>query len=73
MLKSSVQLFGFVFLLLGNFTYNEVVEWKCFGMNKNMRKYLNHQPTEEEEEIQNIVSLGNSNDVGKRFDEGDDE
>ena len=38
--SSLVQLFGFVFLILGNLTYNEILEWKCFGLNKNLKKYL---------------------------------
>jgi hypothetical protein len=39
--KSSIQAGGFVFLVLGNFTYNEVIEWKLFGINKDMSKYRN--------------------------------
>ena len=29
--SSSVQLIGFVFLILGNFTYNEIIKWKFLG------------------------------------------
>lgn len=32
---------GFVFLILGNFTYNEILEIKMFGLNKMMSKYQN--------------------------------
>ena len=41
--KSSIQAGGFVFLVLGNFTYNEVIEWKCFNINKDMSKYRNQK------------------------------
>lgn len=34
-----IQFFGFVCLLLGNFIYNEIIEIKAFGLNKNLRKY----------------------------------
>lgn len=34
-----VQIGGFLFLILGNFTYNEIIEWKCCSLNKNLRKY----------------------------------
>jgi len=37
-----------VFLVLGNFTYNEVIEWKLFGINKDMSKYRNQKQMEEE-------------------------
>lgn len=37
--SSPIQLLGFVFLVLGNLTYNETIEWKCCGMNKYMSKY----------------------------------
>lgn len=46
--KSSVQGVGFVFLVLGNFTYNEVMEWKCLGINKDMAKYRNDKGLKEE-------------------------
>ena len=38
--SSMVQLLGFVFLMLGNLTYNEIIEWEVYGMNKKMSKYL---------------------------------
>lgn len=34
-----VQITGFLFLILGNFTSNELIEIKFFGLNKNLRKY----------------------------------
>lgn len=34
-----IQFFGFVCLLMGNFIYNEIIEIKFFGLNKNLRKY----------------------------------
>ena len=33
------QVIGFIFLILGNLTYNEVIEWKFWGLNKNLSKY----------------------------------
>ena len=36
---SPIQLAGFVFLVVGNLTYNEVIEWKFWGINKYMSKY----------------------------------
>lgn len=35
-----IQLAGFTLLVLGNLTYNEIVEWKCLGINSHMSKYL---------------------------------
>lgn len=35
-----IELAGFAFLILGNFTYNEILEWKIFGLNKKLSKYL---------------------------------
>jgi len=34
-----IQVAGFICLLLGNFIYNEVIEIKFLGLNKNLRKY----------------------------------
>ena len=34
-----IQMVGFILLVLGNLTYNEMIEWKCFGQNKNLQKY----------------------------------
>lgn len=34
-----VQITGFLFLILGNFTSNELIEIKIWGLNKNLRKY----------------------------------
>lgn len=34
-----VQTAGFVFLLAGNFVYNELIEIPIMGLNKNLRKY----------------------------------
>lgn len=31
-----IQLIGFSFLILGNFTYNEVIRWKIFGLDKDL-------------------------------------
>ena len=39
-----VQLLGFALLLTGNMTYNEIIEWKIFGLNKGMIKYANKAP-----------------------------
>ena len=33
-----IQLIGFSFLILGNFTYNEVIRWKILGLDKEDRK-----------------------------------
>ena len=35
-----LQILGFSLLLVGNFTYNEMIEWKVFGLNKKMSKYI---------------------------------
>lgn len=35
-----IQLAGFTLLVLGNFTYNEILEWKIGGINSHMSKYL---------------------------------
>jgi hypothetical protein len=35
-----IQFAGFVCLVLGNFTYNEIIEWKICGINSHMSKYL---------------------------------
>jgi len=40
-----LQLGGFVLLLGGNFVYNEMVEIKCCGFNKNLRKYISTPAT----------------------------
>lgn len=37
--SSLIQFFGFVLLVTGNLTYNEIIEWKCFGINSQMEKY----------------------------------
>lgn len=37
--SSPIQFAGFVFLILGNLTYNEILEWKFFGLNKKLSKY----------------------------------
>ena len=42
-----IQFLGFTLLVLGNLTYNEIIEWKCCGINSHMSKYL----TEEEEQL----------------------
>ena len=31
-----LQLLGFSFLIIGNFTYNEVIRWKMFGLDKDL-------------------------------------
>ena len=31
-----IQLVGFTFLILGNFTYNEVIRWKIFGLDRDL-------------------------------------
>ena len=38
--SSPIQFVGFVCLVTGNLTYNEMIEWKVFGLNKKMAKYL---------------------------------
>lgn len=35
-----IQFVGFTLLVLGNLTYNEAIEWKFFGLNRYMSKYL---------------------------------
>lgn len=35
-----IQFLGFTLLVTGNLTYNEVIEWKCCGINRHMSKYL---------------------------------
>ena len=47
LLKSGIQFFGFIFLVLGNFTYNEVIEWKCMGINRDMKKYRVEESAED--------------------------
>ena len=37
--SSPIEVAGFVFLLLGNLTYNEIIEWKLLGLNKKLQKY----------------------------------
>lgn len=37
--SSPIQFVGFIFLVSGNLTYNEIIEWKVFGLNKMMSKY----------------------------------
>ena len=39
LIPATVQIVGFLFLILGNFTFNEIVEWKFAGLNTNLRKY----------------------------------
>lgn len=36
---SPIQFVGFVFLVIGNLTYNEIIEWKVCGLNKKLSKY----------------------------------
>lgn len=38
-----IQFAGFTLLVLGNFTYNEIIEWKIFGINSHMSKYLDEE------------------------------
>ncbi len=38
--SSPIQFAGFVILVTGNLTYNEIIEWKMFGLNKKLAKYL---------------------------------
>lgn len=50
LLPASVQLFGFVFLILGNFTYNEVIEWPVEFLRKDLVKYRNAKKVDENSE-----------------------
>ena len=34
-----IQIVGFMLLLNGNFVYNEIIELKCCGLNRKMKKY----------------------------------
>lgn len=43
---SGIQLGGFLFLVLGNFTYNEIIEIKLCGLNKKMSKYCGVKASE---------------------------
>jgi hypothetical protein len=65
---SPIQLAGFVFLVVGNLTYNEVIEWKFWGINKYMSKYdvtvrrksiktrdSMLQPAQEKESVKKII------------------
>lgn len=36
---SPIQFVGFLFLVTGNLTYNEILEWKIWGLNKMLSKY----------------------------------
>ena len=36
-----IQLVGFSFLILGNFTYNEVIRWKIFGLDRDLEPLPN--------------------------------
>ena len=50
---------GFVFLLLGNFTYNELIEWKIWGLNKDMSKYK--VPTSSIKKDENLLTIAKTN------------
>jgi hypothetical protein len=39
LLPAMIQILGFMFLILGNLTYNEIIEWSFWGLNKNLSKY----------------------------------
>lgn len=45
--SSPIEVAGFVFLLVGNLTYNEILEWKVFGLNKKLEKYKVVRPADE--------------------------
>jgi hypothetical protein len=38
--SSPIQFLGFIFLVMGNLTYNEIIEWKICGLNQKLTKYL---------------------------------
>lgn len=59
---SGIQLVGFLFLVFGNFVYNEIIEIKFCGLNKKMSKYLGNG-----EVVTGVVSLG----VDSKEDKGD--
>lgn len=50
-----IQSLGFVFLLLGNFVYNEVLELKFLGLNKHLMKY---QQAESEDKQDTMAGTG---------------
>lgn len=45
--SSPIEVAGFIFLLVGNLTYNEIIEWKFFGLNKKLEKYKVVKPSDE--------------------------
>lgn len=56
--SSPIQVLGFVFLLVGNLTYNEIIEWKLLGLNKKLQKYqvVKAEPEQTETETYNNVN-----------------
>ena len=68
-----LQIIGFVFQLFGNFVYNEIIELKCCGLNKNMQKYQNDNDKGYKKALNNgeqdtgINSNGNSLGVNKKY------
>ena len=38
--RGLVQMLGFCFLILGNFTYNELIVFKFCGLNRDTRNYI---------------------------------
>ena len=55
-----------MFLVLGNFTYNEVIEFKFMGINKDMSKYRNQKALGDE--INNFGSIQESEDLSRKND-----
>jgi hypothetical protein len=49
--SSPIEVAGFVFLLVGNLTYNEIIEWKIFGLNKKLSKYQVVKQSDEAETV----------------------
>ena len=48
-----IQMLGFLLLVCGNLTYNEVIEWKIFGINKYMSKYLDEDGNLRQKRVDN--------------------
>ena len=53
--SSSIQLVGFIFLILGNFTYNEIIKWKCLGKNTyESEDYVNQKKTDPKTDYESL-------------------
>lgn len=57
---SGIQFAGFLFLIFGNFVFNEILEIKLCGLNKKMSKYIGSGNKKKEKEEPTVGSLGQS-------------